>query len=60
MMSRDHEKPEAVSPQVFDFNGDPTQSTLESEMIENYGRPPSIEEPAQVKQRRERRGESVW
>lgn len=54
----DHEKPQAVSPQVFDFGGEPTQSSYESEM--QYERAPSIEEPTQVKERRERRGESVW
>jgi hypothetical protein len=54
----DHEKPQAVTPQVFDFGGETTQSTLESDL--QYERPPSIEEPAPVKERRDRRGESVW
>jgi hypothetical protein len=55
----DHEKPQAVSPQVFDFGGEPTQSSYESEM-QYEQRAPSIEEPTQAKERRERRGESVW
>jgi yeast amino acid transporter len=54
----DHEKPQAVSPQIFEFGGEATQSTYEPEI--HYERPPSIEEPTQVKERRERRGESVW
>lgn len=54
----DQEKPQAVSPQVFDFGVETTQSTQESDL--HYERPPSIDEPAPVKERRERRGESVW
>ena len=56
----EHEDPKAVSPQVFDFSGEPTMSVHDSEM--HYGRPPSMEEPVEVKDQRgrERRGEGVW
>jgi hypothetical protein len=44
----DHEKPEAVLPQIQECHG------------EQLGRDPSIDEPAYVDDRRERRGDSVW
>lgn len=58
MPQTDYGKPQAVSPQVFDFSGEPTMSVHESDLHDE--RPPSIEEPAPVKEKRERRGESVW
>lgn len=42
----DHEKPQAVFQQIFEYGGE--QSQL------------SDVEPTQVEERRERRGESVW
>ncbi|KUJ09209.1 proline-specific permease [Mollisia scopiformis] len=51
----DHEKPEAVFPQVFEYV-EPTRSPLTPDV--EYA--PSIDEPANVEERRERRGESVW
>jgi amino acid transporter len=54
----DHEKPQAVPAQIFEFGGEPAPSVHDEEV--HYERAPSIEEPAQVKERRERRGESVW
>jgi hypothetical protein len=53
----DHEKPEALYPQVYEYNGTsipsnpPTPEPL---------RPLSIEEPDQFENRKERRGENVW
>ncbi|TVY55430.1 Arginine permease CAN1 [Lachnellula cervina] len=55
----DHEKLQAVSPQVFEYNGGmSTQSTASPEPLTH--RAPSIDEPVYMEDRRERRGESVW
>ena len=54
----DHEKPEAVPSQTFGSSGERNMSVHESEL--HYDRAPSIEELAQIKEKRERRGESVW
>ncbi|TVY35186.1 Arginine permease [Lachnellula subtilissima] len=54
----DHEKLQAVSPQVFEYNGMSTQSTASPEPLTH--RAPSIDEPVYIEDRRERRGESVW
>jgi hypothetical protein len=56
----DHEKPQAVSPQIFDISGETTQSTYDTGSGLIYDRPPSVEESAAEKTGRERRGESVW
>ncbi|CAG8961471.1 hypothetical protein HYFRA_00013922 [Hymenoscyphus fraxineus] len=55
----DHEKPQAVYPQVFEheFEGAPSQSTASPEPIM---RAPSIDEPAYVEDRKEIRGEALW
>lgn len=55
----DHEKPQAVYPQVFEreFEGAPTQSTASPEPMM---RAPSIDEPEYVEDRKERRGEALW
>ncbi|KAF4636463.1 hypothetical protein G7Y89_g1615 [Cudoniella acicularis] len=53
-----HEKaPEAVFPQIFEYDATPTQSTASPEP---FHRAPSIDEPVYVEDRRERRGESLW
>ncbi|TVY90714.1 Arginine permease [Lachnellula willkommii] len=55
----DHEKLQAVSPQVFEYNGGmSTQSTASPEPLTH--RAPSIDEPVYMEDRRERRGETVW
>jgi hypothetical protein len=54
----DHEKLQVVSPQVYEYDGMPTQSTASPEPLNI--RAPSIDEPVYIEDRRERRGESVW
>jgi hypothetical protein len=61
VVKMDHEKPQAVSPLVFDFSGEMSRSTDYTDM--QHGRTPSlidIDEPEQVEERRERSGDSVW
>jgi hypothetical protein len=57
----DHEKPQAVSPHVFDFSGEMSRSTDYSD-LQNGQTPPivDIDEPERVEDRRDRRGENVW
>jgi amino acid transporter len=52
----DHEKLQAVVPQVFEYDGPSSTTSPEPLNI----RAPSIDEPEYVEDRRERRGESVW
>lgn len=52
----DHEKLQAVAPQVFEYDGPSSTASPEPLNI----RAPSIDEPEYVEDRRERRGESVW
>lgn len=54
----DHEKAEAVMPQVYEFSSEPTRSTITPDM--EFNRDPSMEEPVNVEDRKDRRGESVW
>jgi len=57
----DHEKPEAVPPHIYEFSGEMSRSTDYSDL--QHGRTPSIidiDEPEQLEERRERRGENVW
>jgi len=54
----DHGKLQAVSPQVYEYDGMPTQSTASPEPLNI--RAPSIDEPVYIEDRRERRGQSVW
>ncbi|KAG9233712.1 proline-specific permease [Amylocarpus encephaloides] len=53
----DHEKPQAVFPQIFEFDSTPTQTTASPEPPL---RPPSVDEPAYIEDRKERRGEALW
>ncbi|EPE34140.1 proline-specific permease [Glarea lozoyensis ATCC 20868] len=53
----DHEKPQAVYPQVYEYEATPTQTTASPEPMM---RPPSIDELEYVEDRRERRGDSLW
>lgn len=58
----DHEKPQAVSPHVYDYStAEMSRSTDYSDL--QLGRTPSIldiDEPGQVEERRERQGDNVW
>lgn len=54
----DHEKPEVVMPQIYEYVSDNTRSTLSPDT--EFALDPSIEEPPNVEDRRERRGESLW
>jgi amino acid transporter len=54
----DHEKPEVVMPQIYEYVSDHTRSTLNPDI--EYAHDTSIEEPPNVEDRRERRGESLW
>jgi len=64
----DHEKPQAVSPQVYEYtgeNGEQHTSLVMSDLSPDneetlYGHTPSINEPDNVEEKRERRGESLW
>lgn len=51
----DHEKPEAVFPQVFEY-----VDTNRSPVTPDIEYAPSIDEAAHSEERKERRGESVW
>lgn len=54
----DHEKPEVVMPQIYEYgDGENTRSTLSPDF--EFAHEPSIE-PPNVEDRRERRGESLW
>jgi amino acid transporter len=59
----DHEKPEAVMPQVFEYGGE-SRSTDYSEFtfqnVRTLTRTPSVDEPEHVEDQRERHGEGVW
>jgi amino acid transporter len=60
----DHEKPEAVLPQVFEYGGDQSRSGFDSE-FQNVQtltgtRTPSIDEPEFVEDARGRHGDGVW
>lgn len=57
----DHEKPQAVSPHLYDFSGEMSRSTEYSEI--QHGQTPSIpdvDEAEQIEDRRERSGDNVW
>ncbi|KAE9365145.1 putative proline-specific permease [Stipitochalara longipes BDJ] len=54
----DHEKPEVVMPQVYEYASENTRSTLSPDF--EFELEPSGEEPPNVEDRRERRGESLW
>lgn len=54
----DHEKPEVVMPQIYEYVRDHTRSTLSPDF--DFALEPTIEEPPNVEDRRERRGESLW
>jgi amino acid transporter len=66
----DHEKPQAVSPQIFEYVGDQHSDHQHNSLVMSdlspdnsetlYGHAPSINEPENVEDRRERRGESLW
>ncbi|KAH6684577.1 proline-specific permease [Halenospora varia] len=57
-MTDQHEKaPEAVFPQIFEYDTTPTHSTVSPDIFQ---RAPSIDEPVYVEDRRERRGTAVW
>lgn len=56
----DHEKPQAVPLHKLDYS-EMTRSTDYSDL--QHGRTPSIieiDEPEQIEERRDRRGDSVW
>ena len=60
----DHEKPQAVSPQVFEY-GEQHNSFVMSDLSPDnsetlYGPTPSITEADNLENRRERRGENLW
>ena len=60
----DHEKKEAVSPQVYEY-GEQHNSLVMSDLSPDnsetlFGPTPSINEADNVEDRRERRGESLW
>jgi hypothetical protein len=56
LSTMDHEKLQVVVPQIFEYDGPSSTASPEPLNI----RPPSIDEPEYVEDRRERRGESVW
>lgn len=61
----DHEKPQAVSPEIFEYGGEQHHSLVMSDLAPDnsdtlYGQAPSIDEPENVEERKERRGESLW
>ena len=57
-ITMDHEKPEAVTPQVYEYLSGATRSQVSPDF--EYPRTPSIDEPANVEERKDPRGESVW
>jgi amino acid transporter len=54
----DHEKPEVVMPQLYEYASENTRSTLSPDF--DFALEPPVEEPPNVEDRRERRGESLW
>ena len=54
----DHEKPEVVMPQIYEYASENTRPTLSPDF--DFALEPSVEEPPNVEDRRERRGESLW
>jgi len=54
----DHEKPEVVIPQLCEYASENTRSTMSPDF--DFALEPSVEEPPNVEDRRERRGESLW
>lgn len=56
LSTMDHEKLQAVVPQIFEYDGPSSTASPEPFTI----RGPSIDEPVYVEDRRDRRGESVW
>lgn len=64
-MVMDHEKPQAISPQVYEYGGEQHQSVVMSDLSPDnsetlYRHTPSIDEAENVEDRRERKGESLW
>jgi amino acid transporter len=60
----DHEKPEAVLPQVFEYGADQSRSRFDSD-FQNVQtltgtRTPSVDEPEFVEDAQGRRGNGVW
>ena len=54
----DHEKPEVVSPRVYEYLSEETRSPVSPDL--DYPRNPSIEEPEIVDERKDPKGDSVW
>jgi amino acid transporter len=66
LLGMDHEKPQPVASQVYEYNGGEQHTSLVMSDLSPdnedtlYGRTPSINEPDNVEEKRERRGESLW
>ncbi|KAL5324908.1 hypothetical protein ACEPPN_006027 [Leptodophora sp. 'Broadleaf-Isolate-01'] len=54
----DHEKPEVVSPRVYEYLSEATRSPVSPDI--EYPRSPSLDEPGNVDERKDPKGESVW
>ena len=65
LLGMDHEKPQPVAAEVFEYNGEQHTSLVMSDLSPDneetlYGRTPSLSEPDNIEEKRERRGESLW
>lgn len=55
-----HEKaPEALDPQIYEFTSETARSTITPD-IEYAGTPSLEDEPVNIEDRKEQKGESVW
>ncbi|KAH8812741.1 proline-specific permease [Xylogone sp. PMI_703] len=59
-MTMDHEKPEAVTPTVVETIRENAHSPLTLDLDVEYARSPSLDEPTNIEDKKERRGESLW
>lgn len=57
----DHEKAEAISPVIHEYSRSSSNRISSINDAETQvGNDPSLDEPTQVEDRRERQGESLW
>ena len=54
----DHEKPEVVSPRVYEYLSEATRSPVSPDL--DYPRTPSVDEPGNVDEQKDPKGDSVW
>jgi yeast amino acid transporter len=58
LLEMDHEKPEVVRPQLYEYVGDHSRAPVTPDI--EYAGTTSIDEPDDVENHREPQGESLW